>query len=103
MKKEINMVIEFEREKKRVIEIFYLSFCRRERFFKETYIPDELLKPDLDVETAVHVPECPVLVFIDINNKNLGERLFDDFCYHLNKKQVIFPFPVKCCSLKEAT
>ncbi|BFG25666.1 hypothetical protein CerSpe_119400 [Prunus speciosa] len=60
----------------------------RERFFKETYIPDELLKPDLDVETAVHVPECPVLVFIDINNKNLGERLFDDFCYHLNKKQV---------------
>lgn len=56
------------------------------------YIPDELLQPDLDVEPAVHIPNFPVLVFIDMNNKQLGEKLLDKFRYHLNKKQVFFFF-----------
>ncbi|TQE05415.1 hypothetical protein C1H46_009005 [Malus baccata] len=55
---------------------------------KEMYIPDELLKHDLDGKPSVDVPSCPVLVFVDIKDEKLGGRLYNEFCYRLNKKQV---------------
>ncbi|KAL6141077.1 hypothetical protein ACLB2K_059368 [Fragaria x ananassa] len=56
---------------------------RSKRFLKDLYIPDELLRTDLDAEPAVLV-----LVFIDMENEQLGTRLFNEFSYHLNKRQV---------------
>ncbi|RXI03981.1 hypothetical protein DVH24_038255 [Malus domestica] len=55
---------------------------------KEMYIHDELLKHDLDGKPSVDVPSCPVLVFVDIKDEKLGGRLYNEFCYRLNKKQV---------------
>ncbi|XP_062008061.1 diacylglycerol kinase 5-like isoform X1 [Rosa rugosa] len=58
-----------------------------ERFLMDLYIPDELLRTDLDAEPAVYIPKCPVLVFIDMKNEQLG-RLLIEFRYRLNKEQV---------------
>lgn len=55
---------------------------------KDLYIPDELLRTDLDAEPAVYIPKFPVLVFVDMENEQLGTRLFNEFSYHLNKRQV---------------
>ncbi|CAN6540764.1 unnamed protein product [Malus baccata var. baccata] len=36
------------------------------------YIPDELLKHDLDGKPSVDIPSCPVLVFVDVKDEKLG-------------------------------
>ncbi|XP_050135932.1 uncharacterized protein LOC126611615 isoform X45 [Malus sylvestris] len=59
------------------------------RFLKQMYIPDELLKHDLVGEPSVDIPSCPVLVFVDIKDEKLGVQLYNEFCYRLNKKQVL--------------
>ncbi|PQQ00305.1 hypothetical protein Pyn_16485 [Prunus yedoensis var. nudiflora] len=51
---------------------------------------EELLKlPDLDVDPdSFHIKKSPVLVFIDMYNKQQGEELIGNFCDLLAKKQV---------------
>ncbi|XP_048435570.1 uncharacterized protein LOC103962605 isoform X2 [Pyrus x bretschneideri] len=63
------------------------SFARSKHLLKEMYIADELLKHDLDGKPSVDIPSCPVLVFVDIKDEKLGGRLYNEFCYRLNKKQ----------------
>ncbi|XP_050159767.1 diacylglycerol kinase 6-like isoform X1 [Malus sylvestris] len=53
------------------------------------YILDELLKHDIDGKPSVDIPSCPVLVFVDIKDEKLGGRLYNEFCYRLNKKQIV--------------
>ncbi|XP_068318170.1 uncharacterized protein [Pyrus communis] len=65
------------------------SFVRSKHLLKEMYIADELLKHDLDGKPSVDIPSCPVLVFVDIKDEKLGGRLYNEFCYRLNKKQGI--------------
>ncbi|RXH68400.1 hypothetical protein DVH24_030733 [Malus domestica] len=65
------------------------SFARSKRLLKEMYTPDELLKHDLDGKPSVDIPSCPVLVFVDIKDEKLGGRLYNEFCYRLNKKQIV--------------
>nr|XP_011467049.1 PREDICTED: uncharacterized protein LOC101310623 isoform X3 [Fragaria vesca subsp. vesca] len=75
-------------EQIREIEYSSPPFSLSERFLKDLYIPDELLRTDLDAEPAVYIPKFPVLVFVDMENEQLGTRLFNEFSYHLNKRQV---------------
>ncbi|KAL6293997.1 hypothetical protein ACE6H2_002139 [Prunus campanulata] len=54
----------------------------------DVHIAHELLEPGLEAEPAVHIPNCPVLVLLDMTHEQLGERLFDEFCRCLGKKQI---------------
>ncbi|XP_021811711.1 probable disease resistance protein At4g19060 [Prunus avium] len=53
---------------------------------------EELLKlPDLDVDPdSFHIKKSPVLVFIDMIDRQQGEELIGKFCDLLTKKQVFF-------------
>uniref|UniRef100_A0A5B7BN14 Putative diacylglycerol kinase 5-like isoform X1 n=1 Tax=Davidia involucrata TaxID=16924 RepID=A0A5B7BN14_DAVIN len=55
------------------------------RFLREFCIPDHILVPDKNVETNLHMPKCPVLVFIGGSPE---EKLLDTFRSLLNKNQV---------------
>lgn len=75
--------------------------CKSENYglLKEFYIPDYILEPKLAAEGVLHMPDCPVLVFINSRSGGqLGGDLLTSYRILLNKLQVlIFTFQRALC------
>lgn len=66
--------------------------CKSENYesLKEFHIPDYILEPEQAAEGVLHMPDCPVIVFINSQSGGqLGGDLLTTYRALLNKSQVL--------------